>query len=148
MFCTNCGKEIDDDAIYCSYCGVKVSIEEERKEEHNILNINIISKESTKLFLILLVVGLISSIVNIIIYNTTIQVIFVLIFAISIFSIWRLNRIGITILMIFALFESIVSILYYFRSVDHEYLLPNLIIDELFYIIIIILILINWKKFK
>lgn len=147
MFCTNCGKEIDDDAVYCSYCGVIVSIEEERKEEYNILNINI-SKDSTKLFLALLVVGLISSIVNIIIYNNTIQVIFVLIFAISIFSLWRLNMIGITILMIFVLFEGINSILYYFRSIDHEYLTSNLIIDELFYIIIIILILINWKKFK
>ena len=27
MFCCNCGKKIDDDARFCSYCGTKTGVE-------------------------------------------------------------------------------------------------------------------------
>lgn len=35
MFCKNCGKEIDDKAAICVYCGVSTKAECEEKEKTN-----------------------------------------------------------------------------------------------------------------
>jgi len=35
MFCKNCGKEIDDKAAVCVYCGVPTKAEREEKEKTN-----------------------------------------------------------------------------------------------------------------
>ena len=32
MFCTNCGKEIPDDSVFCDFCGSRVQTEEEREK--------------------------------------------------------------------------------------------------------------------
>lgn len=152
MFCTSCGREIDDDAIYCNYCGKK-TINEENVIEYDIINdikdIDI-SSLSIKICVILLTIVLIKSIIDIItIYiidkNINIgQAIFMIIFMISIISILKSNKIGIAALITFISFKIISSIYYHFQN--SEYLLRNLIVDEIFYVILIILCIIGWKK--
>ncbi|QVK17554.1 zinc-ribbon domain-containing protein [Mycoplasmatota bacterium] len=34
MYCSQCGKQIPDDSIFCRYCGTKVNVIEERKTEN------------------------------------------------------------------------------------------------------------------
>ena len=36
MYCKNCGKEIDDKAYVCPFCGVKVAEEKEEKSGGNV----------------------------------------------------------------------------------------------------------------
>ena len=33
MFCSKCGKQIEDDVQYCPFCGSKVNVEWEEKQE-------------------------------------------------------------------------------------------------------------------
>lgn len=33
MFCSKCGKPIEDDVRYCPFCGSKVNVEWEEKQE-------------------------------------------------------------------------------------------------------------------
>ena len=34
MFCVNCGREIDDDQLFCPYCGVKLQPDEEEDDDY------------------------------------------------------------------------------------------------------------------
>lgn len=39
MFCKNCGKEIDDKAVVCPYCGVQTGVQIQHTEQTNTLAI-------------------------------------------------------------------------------------------------------------
>ena len=163
MYCTNCGKEIHEDTVFCTYCGIKILKEEEHKEEEHkeeehkeeehkeeeerdLFKDIDISIGSIRLCMILLIVGSVSSIINIVSYknvNNFGQIIFGSVFIVSIFSLWKLNKIGATILLTFVSFK-IISTTYYYMETK----LLNLIFDQIFYIAIILLILVGWKKLK
>ena len=166
MFCTNCGNEIYDDAVYCNYCGNKIIIEdkeepvedkEEIKEEpvediFKDINIPEISRTSC---IIVSIIGLLASAINIVnLYfeNKDIsymlgQIITVLIFVISIILLWKSKKIGGIILILFILFKMISSI-YYYIEIPYEYFIKNLVVDEIFYLVTICLIVISWKTLK
>lgn len=164
MFCTNCGQEIDDDSVYCRHCGdkiLKIKEEEKIKEDRDIFkeiirdirNINITMTCMT-LCIALLTIGLIISIMNTI--NSYIidktdhifgQIIFGPIFLISAILLWKSKKIGGSILIPFILFKMTTSA-YYYLKIPHEYPVNNLIIDEIFYLMIILFLIIGWKNLK
>ena len=168
MFCTNCGNEIDNDSVYCNYCGNKIleGIEEKNVEEkeleridetlqvHDILKDINISTISVTLCIILSITGLIASIINIANFYDTEkdvsyifgQIIFGSVFIISTILLWKLKKIGGAILISFTLFKMISSIYYY--STSYEYLIKNLVCDEIFYLTIVLLTIIGWKVLK
>lgn len=48
MFCHHCGKEIDDDAVVCIYCGVDTkNLNKEKDKSSNIVNQSSSSSKST-----------------------------------------------------------------------------------------------------
>ena len=47
MYCTNCGKQLDDDVNFCIHCGEKIKDHEENKPQETI-NPNEISNEIEK----------------------------------------------------------------------------------------------------
>lgn len=166
MFCTNCGKKIENYVIYCNYCGCKVenigqetkeNIGQETKEKvvdtDNSSTIDI-SKILKGLYFVLLIIGTSAALANIIKIlirkgdNVDIfgQVIFFLVFIVSITLLLKLKKIGYAILVSFALFKLISSIYYY--KVHYGYLTKNLIIDEVFYLAIISLSIISWRYQK
>lgn len=169
MFCTNCGKEIDDDSIYCDHCGHKIIIEDEIKgditenyvkeeiienENNDILKNMNISELSRTLCIILLIIGSIASLINVIgfyIAESDItyilgQTIFLLIFIISMILLWKSKKIGGFILILFVLFKMISSIYYY--GTINEYVINNLIFDEIFYFVIMLSLIISWRNLK
>ena len=158
MFCTNCGRQIDDDAIYCNYCGERILVEEKVEEKVEELKSSIIkdvdiSKKSMELCILLLIIGSIASVVNIIrfyILGKDVnyifgQTIFMLAFIVSTILLWRSKKIGSSILISFVLFKMISSIYYYLETAN-GYFIKNLIADEIFYMIIISLLVISWKN--
>lgn len=145
MFCTNCGKEIEDDTIYCNYCGTFVK--QEKEEEIEIFKIS-----STKLYcLVLLIIGFIVPIVNIVSSQTTNrdfiqgQLIYAIIFAITAILFWKSYKISIYILLIFIPFKMISTIYYYFEM---SFGLKNIVLDEFFYLLIVIAIILDLKYNK
>ena len=40
MYCYNCGKEIPDDSLFCSFCGVSSSVEAPTKETNDINSVH------------------------------------------------------------------------------------------------------------
>lgn len=49
MFCSNCGKEINDSAIFCKYCGKNLVEEENNTETSNAKAIPILQNNSTQI---------------------------------------------------------------------------------------------------
>lgn len=162
MFCTNCGNQIDDDMLYCIYCGDKILLDDSAEQgiEKIVDNIdykdNYVSKgfdiTFTELSIILLMIGLAISIINIIIVGKDTsyiigQIIFGLIFVISGILLWKSKKIGGIILIPFVSLKMISSIYYYLENYN-GYLIKNLIIDEIFYLAIISLIILGWKNLK
>lgn len=47
MYCSNCGKEIDNKAVVCVYCGVGTQNLNKEKEHQNVI-INNVSNSTTK----------------------------------------------------------------------------------------------------
>lgn len=149
MKCNNCGNDIEEDAIYCNYCGFKIEKIEEVKSEQKIKTeqgegFKEFKITSQKLCIALLTIGVITSIINIIGARTNSnfifsQMIFIVIFAISIFLLSKSNKIGITILVPFILLKMGSSLYYYFENLK-EYYIGNLIVDEIFYLAIILLL--------
>lgn len=125
----------------------------ENDEDDILRDINI-PEISRMLCMILLTIGLIASLVNTVSFyidNKDItyifgQMIFVSIFIISIFLLWKSKKIGGSILILFVLFKMICSIYYYVTI--REYTTNNLIYDEIFYFIIALLLIISWKTLK
>jgi hypothetical protein len=75
------------------------------------------------------------------------QMIFGLVFLVSTVLLWKSRKIGGAILISFILFKVISSIYYYFEA-SYGYLIKNLIYDEIFYLAIISLLLIDWRNLK
>ena len=178
MFCTNCGKHIEDDVIYCNYCGHRVETtgqepkekttgqidsgsidikEPKEKTTGQIDSGSIDIKEISKgLYLFLSTVCTVASFGNIVgllmrgeRYTNSIigQATFLLIFIVSIILLLKSRKIGGAILISFVLFK-MVSSLYYYYWIHYEYLMKNLIIDEVLYLVIILSLIVNWKTLK
>lgn len=183
MFCNNCGESVDDDAIYCNYCGFKIDRIEDniisRSEESGVVsqiddsnvtnqiyeNIsdNIEQKYRTikglsipiALCIFLLIIGFSASIVNIIrfylldedIYYIMGQMIFLPIFILSMILLYNSRKIGGILLISFSLFKMIGSA-YYYKNFLSTYVVPNLVFDEIFYLLMIISVIVGWKKLE
>jgi hypothetical protein len=67
MICEKCGNKIDDDATYCSYCGMKI----ERKivQQNNIEDISGISKTTGFLIILIGIIGIVDTVSFRIIWN-------------------------------------------------------------------------------
>ncbi len=44
MYCTNCGKEVADDALYCPHCGAK---QEEKATATDTIHVEVVTNEQT-----------------------------------------------------------------------------------------------------
>ncbi len=195
MFCTSCGRYIEDDAEYCSHCGNKIEITEIKndvkpeeiteikndvkpeeiteikndvkpeeiteikndvKPEESTHSTIDISKTSNGLCLLLLTIGIAASLSNIIkflilekdIFSIFGQTIFLLIFIASYVLLLKSKMIGGIILIVFSLFRMVGSAYYYMEIINNGYLTKNLIIDEIFYLTMILLLIIGWKNLK
>ena len=151
MFCTKCGKQIYDDADYCNYCGNKVKVEDKAVEK-------VEDKTSRGICLLLLTIGSSASFANIVkflikgkdIGHIFGQAVFLLIFIISTIFFLKSRKIGGGILISFVSFEMMTSLYYYYYldPYPYRYLMKNLLVDEIFYLTIILLLIANWKNLK
>lgn len=55
MYCPNCGKELDDNNIFCRYCGTK--IDDDVQEKNNVQTTAVPRRNNTTLIIIISVVG-------------------------------------------------------------------------------------------
>lgn len=71
MICDTCGNKIEDDAIYCSYCGMKVGEKIEVKQQNNLEDIPSSIVKATGLLIILIgIIGIADTISFRIIWNS------------------------------------------------------------------------------